>query len=83
MNALDLLEHYPDVTAVDTGYRLKGGVEQVDGDICLRVWVKNKRKKSEIEPSQLLPETIDGIAVDVLEGEVALVVCYSSIIVYK
>ena len=59
------------------GYRKRDGVIR-DGEVCLLVWVKRKLAKSEIiKESQLLPEVIDGVPVDVLEGEVAYLVCLS------
>ena len=50
------------------GYRKKDGL--VKDEVCLLVWVKKKLPEWEIASSQLLPKEIDGVAVDILEGEV-------------
>ena len=62
------MKEYQDVTAVEFGYRKKDGVVK-DGEVCLLVWVKKKLPESEIKPKELLPKKIDGVPVDVLEGE--------------
>ena len=61
------------MTAVDVGFRRKGGILQEDSDVCLLVWVKEKLPKSKVD--NLLPKEIDGVSVDVLEGEVLYTVC--------
>ena len=39
------------------------------GEICLVIWVERKLSKSLLEPDKLLPEAIEGIPVDITEGE--------------
>ena len=73
-HASHLLKEYRDVTAVDIGYRKKDGLVRVD-EVCLLVWVKKKLPESEVPPGQLLPKEIDGVSVDILEGEVVYAVC--------
>lgn len=70
-----LLDTYRDVTAVDIGYREKGGIVQKGSPTCLLVWVKKKLSESQVLPDQLLPKEIEGVPVDVLEGEVVYTVC--------
>ena len=65
-----LLDTYHDVTAVDIGYKMKEGIERSDGEFCLLVWVRKKLPEYQVAPDQLLPKKIDGVDVDVLEGEV-------------
>jgi hypothetical protein len=64
-----LMGDYNDVTAVHIGYRTKNG-EVIEGEVCLVVWVKKKLPKSQLGPDQLLPEEIEGVPVDVVEGKV-------------
>ena len=57
-------------TALDIGYREKDGVEQREGEVCLLVWVKEKLPESQVAPDKLLPKEIDGVEVDIRQGEV-------------
>ena len=68
----ELIEKYNEITAMDIGYREKGGVEQCDGDVCLLVWVKEKLKH--LDKDKLLPAEVDGIPVDVRQGKIIPVV---------
>ena len=68
---------YPGVTAVDIGFRTRGGILHKDGNICLLVWVKKKLPESDLDKSKSLPKEIEGVSVDVLEGEVIYAVCLS------
>ena len=72
-----LLDEYSEITAMDIGYREKGGVEQKGGDVCLLIWVEKKLPKSKLEETgrHCLPPVYEGIAVDVREGQVMFVVC--------
>ena len=63
-----LLDDYNDITAMDIGCRTKNGVV-IEGEVCLIIWVKRKLPKSVLGPDRLLPEAIEGVPVDVLEGE--------------
>jgi hypothetical protein len=63
------------------GNRTKNG-EVIEGEICLVVWVKKKLPKSQLEPDQVLPEEIEGVPVDVVEGEAVYTVCCSSHVVH-
>ena len=47
-----------------------GLIEQSDGEFCLVIWVEKKLPESLVAPGQLLTREIDGVAVDVVEGEV-------------
>ena len=68
-NVDHLLDDYNDATAVQIGCRTKNGIV-IEGEVCLVIWVKRKLPKSALEPDQLLPEAIEGVPVDVIEGEV-------------
>ena len=67
---LDRLLARPNVTAVDINYRTKGG-EKTD-QLCLVIWVRRKRPESGIPAEEVLPREIDGVPVDVIEGEATL-----------
>ena len=73
-----LLHSFPGVTAVDVGYRRTGGGDDLvvhdkeDDDICLLVWVKQKKPESELigQGLPVLPkELYVEVPVDVIEGE--------------
>jgi hypothetical protein len=60
---------YPNVVAVSTGTRTKGG--QPTGERCLVVYVTRKLPRSALTETQILPTQIEGVPVDVVEvGEV-------------
>ena len=61
---------WPNVTAVDVNYRRVDGQET--NQLCLVIWVRKKKPASEIPAQALLPKEIDGIPVDVFEGEAKL-----------
>ena len=77
-----LFKEFPGVTGVDVGYRRRGrGEDRVilngeDDEICLIVMVKKKFSMSELKEKQLkaLPRILDGVPVDVIEGEVVFTV---------
>ncbi len=54
-----------DLSAVDYGFR-EG---KRDGPLVVRAFVPFKRDETELEKSETLPKTIDGIDVDVIEGD--------------
>ena len=68
-NLHHLMDDYNDVTAVDIGCRTKNGVV-IESEVCIVIWVERKLPKSALQPDQLLPEAIEGVPVDVIEGEV-------------
>lgn len=57
----------PEVTGVGVGHRFVGG--RRTEEVCLRVYVRRKRPRSELRPDELLPEAIDGVRVDVVEAD--------------
>ena len=76
-NVDHLLDDYDNVTAVDIGYRKKNGVVKEDV-VCLVVWVEKKLPRSRLDPDQVLPKEIEGVPVDVIEGEMVYIVsCYT------
>ncbi|XP_074619619.1 uncharacterized protein LOC141878552 isoform X2 [Acropora palmata] len=67
---LDRLLAWPNVTAVDINYKTKGGLKT--DRLCLVIWVRKKKPLSEIPAREVLPREIDGVPVDVFEGEATL-----------
>lgn len=73
-----LFDEFPEVTAVDVGYRQTGQgkvLNEEDDEFHLLVWVKKKLSEEELEQRQLkiLPKEFkitDCVTVDVIEGEV-------------
>ena len=59
------LMHKANVVAVGVGYRSRGG--QPTGQVCIVVSVKTKVPRSELRPEDLIPESIEGISIDVVE----------------
>ena len=58
------------VTAVDVNYKK---INQKETDqLCLVIWVRNKKPLNEIAAEEILPREIDGFPVDVVEGEAKL-----------
>lgn len=58
------------VTAVDLGFKWSQGL--MTGKLSIRVHVAQKRPEAELSDDDLFPEEVDGIPVDVLEGEYGL-----------
>ena len=55
------------VTGIDIGYKWKDGKRTDEKN--LRIHVRKKRAESALEASEIFPETIEGVPVDVYEGE--------------
>jgi len=56
----------PEVTGVGVGYRFVNGKRT--SEVCIRVYVRRKLPKRDLRPEELLPESIDGVPVDVIEA---------------
>lgn len=56
----------PNITGVGAGFRTMRG-RRTD-QICIRVYVRKKLPKTQLRSDEILPRTIDGIPVDVVEG---------------
>ena len=67
-----ILDKYPGVTAVDVNYRQKNGKKVVPEELCIQVWVREKKSESSLHKKEILPKTIDGCHVDVIEGEATI-----------
>lgn len=74
-NLLDILKRYQDslmaykgVYKVDVGYRWKAG--KMTGEIALRVHVKNKQPKENLENNDIVPEEIENIPIDVIQSNI-------------
>src|SRR5262249_30763750 len=61
------LKAYPNAIGVGVGHEVVAG--QRTGRICIRVYVRRKLPKSELPPEAILPDSIDGLPVDVIEDE--------------
>jgi hypothetical protein len=57
----------PGVTAVDVGYRIKGG--HLTDELAIRVHVRRKLPRQAIDEQQLFPERLGDFIVDVIEAE--------------
>ena len=77
---VDWLLDHPDVTAVDVNHKSVGG-KQTD-QLSLVVWVKKKLPESEVPEERRLPREIEGLQVDVIEGEAAMAMVSSIIVLY-
>jgi hypothetical protein len=61
------LRGYPNVNGVGVGYRVRGGIRQPE--VVVRVYVRRKVPAAELGPEELLPSTVDGVGVDVIEAD--------------
>jgi endonuclease G len=61
------LTQYPNVTGVGVGLRLVNG--QRTNEVCVRVYVRRKLPEAQLRTTDILPRTLDGVCVDVVEGE--------------
>ena len=64
--ALKTYRHRPDVTGVDIGYKYDGG-ERTD-EITVRIHVHEKIPFSLLQAAEVLPGEIDGVPIDVIQG---------------
>jgi hypothetical protein len=59
----------PNVVGVGIGYRTRGGVRTEE--VCIVVSVKTKVPESQLKRGELIPASLDGVPVDVVEtGEI-------------
>jgi hypothetical protein len=58
---------YANVTGVGVGLRTVAG--KLTNEVAVRVYVRRKLPLSELSPADVLPREIDGVKVDVVEGE--------------
>ena len=57
----------PGVTAVDVGYKMVGG--QLRDELAIRVHVKRKRSREELNEGEVFPSHLGRFAVDVIEAD--------------
>ena len=55
----------PNVVAVGVGFRSRGG--QPTSEVCIVVSVKTKVPAAQLKRGELLPTSIDGVPIDVVE----------------
>ena len=59
----------PNVVGVGVGFRTRGGVQS--DEVCIVVSVKVKLAPSQMKPGDLIPPSMEGVPVDVVEtGEI-------------
>ena len=63
----DRLKSFPNVIGVGVGRELAGG--KPTGRVAIRVYVRKKLPKDQLAPNAVLPDTIEGLPVDVIEDE--------------
>lgn len=67
---VDKLKTYPNVVGVGVGYEIVAG-RRTDR-VSIRVYVRKKLPKADLPPEAVLPDTIEGWPVDVIEDEFRL-----------
>lgn len=65
--ALARYGHREDVTGVDIGFRYRDN-RRIEDEIAVRVHVREKLEESVLEAAELLPESIEGVPVDVIQA---------------
>jgi hypothetical protein len=63
----DRLKRFPNVVGVGVGHEIVGG-KRTDR-VAIRVYVRKKLPKDQLAPDVILPDTIDGLPVDVIQDE--------------
>jgi len=63
----DRLKRFPNVVGVGVGHEIVGG-KRTDR-VAIRVYVRKKLPKDQLAPGAILPDTIEGVPVDVIEDE--------------
>src|SRR6185369_9301216 len=63
----DQLKRFPNVIGVGVGHEIVGG-KRTDR-VSIRVYVRKKLPKDQLAPDAILPDTIDGLPVDVIQDE--------------
>lgn len=63
----DRLKSFPNVVGVGVGHELVGG--KSTGRVAIRVYVRKKLPKDQLAPGAILPDTLEGLPVDVIEDE--------------
>ena len=73
-----IMDEYPGVTAVDVNYRQKDGKKVVPRQLCIQVWVREKKSENSLCEDEILPTEIDGCCVDVIEGQATAIPVHST-----
>jgi hypothetical protein len=63
----DRLKRFPNVVGVGVGYEVVDG--KLTNRVAIRVYVRRKLPKDQLAPDAILPDTLDGLPVDVIEDE--------------
>lgn len=63
----------PGVTAVDVGFKIRGG--KLTEEIAIRIFVRKKRPPSALASEEMIPGAISGVRTDVIEAEFSLQSC--------
>jgi hypothetical protein len=64
---VDRLRSFPNVVGVGVGHEIVGGKRS--DRVAIRVYVRKKLPKDQLAPDAVLPDTLDGLPVDVIEDE--------------
>ena len=64
---VDRLKAFPNVIGVGVGHEIAGGKRT--GRLAIRVYVNKKLPRDLLAPDAVLPDTLDGLPVDVIEDE--------------
>jgi hypothetical protein len=64
---VEALRGYANVTGVGVGFKEVAG--STTGTIAIRVYVRHKIRREDLRPQDLLPREIDGVPIDVIEGD--------------
>jgi hypothetical protein len=65
--ALSRFARRPDVTAIDVGYRYRGGRADPE-EMCIRVHLREKRDEDALRAGEIIPDKIGGVATDVIQA---------------
>ena len=57
----------PGVTAVDVGYKIKGG--RMQDELAIRIHVKRKLSPEQLSEEEIFPNSLGLFAVDIIEAE--------------
>ena len=61
------LRRYPNVSGVGVGYRVREGKREPE--VCIRVYVRKKLPLEALRAEDVLPRSVGGVAIDVIEAD--------------
>lgn len=71
----DQLIDYPNVVNIGIGIKEKNG--QLTGEGCIKIIVKEKKSEKDLDPSETIPKTVEGVPTDViiLKSKIPIAAC--------